>query len=217
MICRLKTLLRKYCSHSDSSAALLVLAVLALPPARAVLESYMPLHMLVQLPLLAVLGFVAGQTLRPRLAGLLDRYDPHGIALLLFAVFMIAFWMLPRSLDAAIDGLVMEAFKFVSIPLLIGVPLALAWRRLPLVARAFVYGNFLSMLAVLGWLYLAAPVRLCNYYADGEQVITGKLLLLIALSGLLSWFWQALRGDIARKKGGEVCTGGKGCGRAVNS
>ena len=175
--------------------ALLVLILLAMPPVRAMFESFMPLHMLVQLPLLAVLGVLVAQPLRARLAARLDRHDPYGIALLLIAVFMVAFWMLPRSLDAALDGLTMEAFKFVSIPLFIGIPLALAWQRLPLVARAFVYGNFLSMLAVLGWLYLAAPVRLCNYYADGEQTVTGKLLLLIALCGLLFWFWRALRGD----------------------
>jgi Na+/citrate or Na+/malate symporter len=179
---------------------MLLWLLLALPPLRGLLESAMPLHMLVQLPLLALVGVLAGLRLRARLAAVLDRHDPHGIAMLLAAVFMTAFWMLPRSLDAAIETLPMEFFKFTSIPLLIGVPLALAWQRLHPVARAFVFGNFLSMLAVLGWLYLVAPVRLCNYYAVGEQALTGRLLLLIALICLLSWCWQALRGDTGNVK-----------------
>jgi len=109
---------------------------------------------------------------------LLERFDRHGIATILAALFTLAFWMLPRSLDAA-----------------------LAWPRLPGVARGFVFGNLLSMLAVLGWLYLAAPVRVCNFYLTGDQSLTGKGLLLLAAAGGLYWLVSAFSGGSRQEAG----------------
>ncbi len=172
--------------------ALLLMALLVLT--RTLFESSMPTHMLLQLPLLACAGVMFGSSLRPCADRLQDRFDPGGYALLLVALFMALFWMLPRSLDASIEYLAFDAIKLVTIPLLIGVPLALAWPRLHVIAQAFVFGKFISMLAVLGWLYLAAPVRVCNYYAADEQSMTGRLLLAIALALLLTWFFRVFTG-----------------------
>lgn len=200
-----KRLPRTSCRYSDSLLPLAAWLLLATPLLRDVLESAMYLHMLVQLPLLAVLGALVILPWRKHLSPFQHRHDPRGIALLLLAIFMAAFWMLPRSLDAALETTTIELFKFISLPVLVGMPLVLAWSRLHVIARAFVFGNFLSMLAVLGWLYLAAPVRLCNFYADGEQVVTGKLLLLVALAGLLLWFARAVSGfGIARGCAAEI-------------
>ena len=76
--------------------------------------------------------------------------------------------MLPRALDAALTNPLTEAAKFVSLPALVGLPLALAWQRLPIIGRGFILTNVISMLAVLGWLYIAAPVRICNNYLVGS-------------------------------------------------
>lgn len=172
--------------------------LLALTPLRALLESSMPGHMLLQLPLLILAGAMIGTSLRPGFAALLDRFDRHGIATILVAVFALAFWMLPRSLDAALADPVVEVAKFLSIPVLIGLPVALVWPRLPAVARGFVFANLLSMLAVLGWLYLAAPVRVCNFYLTSDQSLTGKGLLLLAATFGLLWVVRAFSGVTTR-------------------
>ena len=86
-------------------------------------------------------------------------------------------WMVPRALDAALASPVMEVTKFVTLPLLVGAPLSLSWSRLGGMGRAFVIANVLPMWAVVGWLYLAAPVRVCNFYLVEQQAIAGAGLL----------------------------------------
>lgn len=173
----------------------MLILLLAIPPVRTGLESSMPGHMLVQLPLLILAGSLIGISMQPRFASLLHRYDRHGIAMILVGVFAFAFWMLPRSLDAALAQPAIEALKFLTVAGLVGMPVALAWPRLPAVARGFVFGNCLSMLAVLGWLYLAAPARVCNFYLTSEQALTGKGLLLLAAVAGLYWLLSAFSGE----------------------
>ena len=45
------------------------------------------------------------------------------------------------------------------------------------------------MLAVLGWLYIVAPVRVCNNYLVNQQTVAGWLL--VAIAGLLFLAWTA--------------------------
>mgnify|MGYP001825974939 CR=1 FL=1 len=172
-----------------------LIALLACTPLRTGIESSMPGHMLLQLPLLILAGCLIGNSLNPVLASLLDRYDRYGIATILVAWFALAFWMLPRSLGAALSSPLMEFVKFLTVPGLIGMPLSLAWRRLPAVARGFVVGNFLSMLAVLGWLYLAAPIRVCNFYLVSDQSLTGKGMFLLSAAVGLYWLVYAFSGN----------------------
>ena len=100
-------------------AALLFVALL-LPPSRRLLESSMTLQMLVQLPLLISTGYLLREAVPAPLAAAIARWNRHGISGLVLASLAGMFWMLPRSLDAAVS-LPWTAFaKFVSVPLLIG-------------------------------------------------------------------------------------------------
>ena len=76
---------------------------------------------------------------------------------------------------------------------LAGAPLALAWQRFGPIARGFLWTNVVSMLAVLGWLYMAAPVRVCNSYLASAQYDAGLWMVGIALAGFLGWLvaWMA--------------------------
>jgi hypothetical protein len=120
---------------------------------------------------------------------LLAAYNAHGLAFTLLAAVVSTYWMLPRALDAALTEPWMEVAKFVSLPLLVGLPLALSWRPLGAIGRGFVVANFISMVAVAGWLYIVAPVRVCNSYLVDEQTVAGWLL--VAVAGLLSVVWAA--------------------------
>jgi hypothetical protein len=94
--------------------------------------------------------------------------------------------MLPRALDAALTDPWAEVAKFLSLPFLVGFLLVLAWRRLTLIGRGFVWTNFFSMLAVLGWLYIVAPVRVCNSYLVNDQENAGWYMV---IASVLLFFW----------------------------
>jgi len=169
------------------AAAALLVAMLALAPLRAWLEASMRAHMLVQMPLLALAGFVAAAALPPCWRNALHRQAGGSVPLALAAMLASSYWMIPSALDAALVDPWVETAKFVSLPLLVGAPLALAWERLGSIGRGFVWTNFFSMLAVLGWLYVAAPVRVCNSYLVGEQALAGWSMVYIAIALFLGW------------------------------
>lgn len=153
---------------------------LVIPPLTAALESSMATHMLVQIPLLALVGALCAGALPVRIHNWLGCYNENGLPGILLTLFIAAYWMLPRALDGALASPTREAAKFLSLPLLLGLPLALSWRRLGPITKGLVYGNAVSMLGVAGWLYCAAPVRLCNYYRIDQQVLAGQGLLYAA-------------------------------------
>ncbi|CAA7620916.1 Transmembrane protein [Candidatus Terasakiella magnetica] len=153
--------------------------VLAAPSLREVLEQDMTRHMLIQLPFLVLAGWllIPAAAASCRFVVIWDRF---GIAGILTANLAAAYWMLPRSLDNAIALPVFEIAKFISLPLLVGVPLGCCWPRMPMLGKGFVMANVVSMLGIAGWLYLAAPVRVCVFYLSDQQEAVGRLLLCLA-------------------------------------
>lgn len=166
---------------------LTLLFTLALPPMRAWLEASMTTHMLIQIPLLTAAGFALGYALSSQQRAALRRLVGGPLPCILAATFASSYWMLPRALDAALVDPLAAVAKFVSLPLLVGAPLALAWERLGLIGRGFVWTNFFSMLAVLGWLYVAAPVRVCNSYLAADQQDAGWWMIRLAIALFLAW------------------------------
>lgn len=155
----------------------LLIGVLALPPVRDALERVMILHMLVQIPLLAVGGGLIGAALRPSWRARIGEWNRGGVSGILLALIASSWWMAPLALDLALSSPAMELTKFTTLPVLVGAPLALSWQRLGTIGRGFVIANVLPMWAVVGWLYVAAPVRVCNFYLVDQQVIAGVGLL----------------------------------------
>jgi len=172
-----------------SIAGAIIVALLALPVSREALERLMITHMLVQIPLLVVAGGIAAVALPARWKAKVAAWNDGGISGILMALIVSSWWMVPRALDWVLVSPVMETVKFVSLPLFVGAPLALSWRKLGGLGRGFVIANVLPMWAVVGWLYAAAPVRVCNFYLVEQQVVTGigllsaSLLLGLALGG----------------------------------
>jgi len=160
--------------------------LLATPAARELLEATMSAHMLLQIPLLTAAGFLACRLLPEYWQGRLLAAAGGALPCVLLALFASSYWMLPRALDAALANPLAEVAKFISLPVLVGLPLALAWRRLSAIGRGFVWTNFISMLAVLGWLYIAAPLRVCNSYLVNQQESAGWLMVKLAV---LLFFW----------------------------
>lgn len=159
------------------TAGVVLAGALAVPPLRGVLEQGMATHMLVQIPLLTVAGALLATGAPAPWRAAWHRLDPLGLAGLLIAGFTLAFWLLPRNLDLALLSAGAGWAKLMTLPLLAGAPLGLAWGRLPGPVRGLVWANATAMLFVMGWLYLEAPDRLCNSYLLGDQQLTGRGLL----------------------------------------
>ncbi|MBE2244172.1 MAG: hypothetical protein IAE86_15560 [Burkholderiaceae bacterium] len=157
-------------------------ALLAIPAARHALESTMTAQMLIQLPLLALAGawFAKGlpQSVDQRLAG----WNHQGISGLLLASITAMVWMLPLMLDAALADPRVALAKFLSVPLLIGAPVALSWPRAGFVVRGVVLLEVTATAFRLGWLYLISPERLCANYLLDDQMRLGRLLAAIGVA-----------------------------------
>lgn len=168
------------------AAAALLLVLLALPPATALLQSRMPLQLLVQLPLLVACGYLLRGAIPAGGQRALAAGNPAGINGLILASFVLAFWMLPRAMDASVAHGGWTVAKLVSLPLLAGLPLGLSWPRMNFVVRGVVCLELVATCLRLGLLYLASPVRLCNSYGLDEQQFTGHVLLGMG-AALLAW------------------------------
>ena len=183
------------------TAGLLLFGMLALPPMRTALEQSMLGHMLVQIPLLVVSGYWLASGLPPYLRERMQLANAYGITGLALMVVTALFWMLPRHLDAALEEPLYELAKFLTLPLLLGIPLQLSWKRLTIIGQGLVWSNLVAMLWVLAWLYLVAPVRVCNNYLLDEQTLVGRSLLVL---GFLLAAVLAVRPFISSRSSSET-------------
>lgn len=170
--------------------------LLVVPPIRQALQATMTAQMLVQIPLLVIAGWLISGAVPRRVDAALARWNSAGVTGVLLASVTAAMWMLPRMLDASVDEAWVAAAKFTSIPLLIGVPLALSWPPMPFVVR----GAFLLELTAsafrMGWLYLVSPMRLCSNYLLSDQQLLGRLLLVLGAALCLLLAWQLIWGRV---------------------
>lgn len=164
-----------------SQAVLLALCVAALvllasPPGRQLLEARLATHMLVQMPALVLIGIGVSRLSAGALGAHAATWNRGGATGLLLALAISMFWMLPRSMDAALVDMRFEVGKFVSLPVA-GVALAWSYPRAGTIVKGVLNAHVVSALGVMGWAYLAAPVRLCNAYLASDQATAGAGLL----------------------------------------
>ncbi|MCC7025050.1 MAG: hypothetical protein IT338_19620 [Thermomicrobiales bacterium] len=186
------------------AAGLLLIA--AVPPLAWWWEASLVRHMLMQIPMLVLAGFLLGTLVAPSPDLGVREERAGGIAAVLLATFCVTFWMIPRWLDAAVASHRVDAIKIMTLVLLAGLPLAWGWPRLGPVARGFVWVQAISMAIVLGLLYLTFPNRLCNSYLVNEQAILGIAMLGIAgflgLAGAVPVLFGANNGSPAPRHPG---------------
>lgn len=161
------------------AATVVVWLVLALPPARHALEASMTTQMLLQLPLLALAGAWLARGVPPAWSAAWAAWNRGGVTGLVLASMASMPWMLPRAMDAAVDGWPVELLKFASVPLLIGLPFALTWPRMGFVVRGVFFSETIATCFRLGWLYRVSPERLCSNYLLDDQQRLGNWLLLV--------------------------------------
>lgn len=175
------------------SAALLFLVLLA-PPVKRALEASMTAQMLLQIPLLVAVGVFIARLLPIRATRVIADWNYRGIGGLVLATMTSMFWMLPRTLDAAVTDPLVAVAKYASAPLLIGLPLALSWPRMGFIVRGVFLVECIATFFRLGWLYLISPDRLCNLYLLDDQQRLGQLLLLIGAALFVAIAWKLVWG-----------------------
>jgi hypothetical protein len=185
-------------------AALLFLALLA-PTVMHALQQRMTTQMLVQIPLLVIVGHFIARSLPDGATAVIDNWNSRGITGLVLATVTSMFWMLPRMLDASVTDALVATAKYASVPFLIGLPLALSWPRMGFIVRGVFLAECIATLFRLGWLYLISPERLCNLYLLEDQQRLGQWLLLIgaalclAIASKLMWGHFDSPGDVAQE------------------
>lgn len=175
---------------------LVLWGVLALPPVRRVLEATMTLQMLVQIPLLTIAGWWLLPLVPRRASDALAAWNCNGVSGIALVSFVAMVWMLPRMMDASLVDPWVAVAKLASVPLLIGLPLALSWPRASFVARGVYLLEVVATTFRLGWLYLVSPVRLCSNYLLGDQQQLGKIMFAIGVAIVLLLAWRLLWGRI---------------------
>ncbi|SEP91369.1 hypothetical protein SAMN05216232_1292 [Virgibacillus subterraneus] len=163
----------------------LLFVLLIIPPIRNLMESVMVVHMLVQIPLLIISGWLISGYFQCKFPGFFSKWNSNGVPGIILVVFLITYWMIPRTLDEALNAWYIELFKIVSLPFLVGIPLQDSWKKLNSLGRSFIIFNFILMSGLMAWLYIDAPVRLCNNYLEVEQKVLGWGFLIITVSIVL--------------------------------
>lgn len=181
-------------SHCKAWRGPLLWLVLALPPVRHGLEATMALQMLVQIPLLALTGWWLYLRMSGGIRDSVATWNQNGVSGIVLVSLTAMVWMLPRSMDAALEAPWIETAKFFSVPLLIGLPLAASWPRAGFVARGVFLAEVIATTFRLGWLYLISPERLCSNYPLGDQQWLGRILLGVGVAICLRVAWKLLWG-----------------------
>ncbi|MEZ4585412.1 MAG: hypothetical protein R2909_03305 [Gemmatimonadales bacterium] len=154
----------------------------------------MTLQMLMQIPLLTLAGWLIAPRISSRAAAVVARWNDGGVPGLLLASLTGLLWMLPRMMDSSVQDPGMALAKFSSVPLLIGMPLALSWPRAGFVVRGVLLLEVTATAFRLGWLYLAAPERLCASYLLSDQQRLGGCLLAVGMGISLGLVWKLMWG-----------------------
>ncbi|MDH4224461.1 MAG: hypothetical protein OEW12_02305 [Deltaproteobacteria bacterium] len=152
-------------------AAPLAAVAVSSPPLSPWLQTTMAGHMLVQMPLLLLLGGAWGGrvTLLPAAA------DPWGLTGLVWFVGTHLFWWIPRSLDLATLqpgwGALMHGSLFAA-----GWALGQSWARAPFALQGTLAVHLVALLLAMGVIYQGALFVVCQSYPLEQQQEMGGLL-----------------------------------------
>ncbi|MCC3355580.1 hypothetical protein [Bacillus sp. REN16] len=183
---------------------ILLLLFVSVPYVRLMLEASMVATMLIQIPLLVVSGYFLAKGFPKKWQTFFLFFNGNGIAGILITLFILTYWSLPRSIDAALNDPLMEFAKYISLPFLAGLFLYYSWQLLGPISKAFIWANMISMIFVMSWLYLASPARLCNNYLVTEQQELGKAMFILGMGICIVFMGRVFIGkpmfNVIRKK-----------------
>jgi hypothetical protein len=170
------------------SATILVAAVAG---CRHWLERDMARHMLIEFPLLLLVGAALAWATEGATRGVLARCNLYGLAGFAFVTLTLAYWMIPAALDASVREGWIGGAKWLTL-LTSGYVLPASFSLATLPVQGLMIGNIAWMSAVVGLLYQQADRQLCLYYLADAQVVAGQGLVAAAVILGLSWCLSAV-------------------------
>lgn len=165
----------------QSLYGLIVLLLLALPPMRTLLESYMAFHMHMQMMLLFISGVMMAPLFQRYLPKLFNHFNRTGIPGVILCLIIIIYWMIPRTMDEALEIWYIELFKFVSLPLFAGVAIRDSWMKIKEFGQVVVLAIIGIIFSVMTYLYIFSESTLCNNYLMVDQKTVGWGFLFFVL------------------------------------
>jgi hypothetical protein len=168
---------------------------LSLWPLRAVIIEDMFWHMNVQISLLIAVGVIC-KIPAIALSQTLSRFNVYGLNSFIISQVILAFWMLPISIDRAIIYWEYDLVKIVSL-VVCGWLIQVSFKKTTVVIEIFFVGYFLAMMLWVGLYYIQSDVRLCNVYSQDSQQYAGVGLMFFAVVLSLVWAISKLNKKIA--------------------
>lgn len=174
-------------------AITLAAVTLSLPPLRHLIEQSMTWHMVVQMPLLMLAGWVFAHLVALPARRFLQlskapSWNQFGLTGGVTTLVVLVYWMLPSSIDRALVVPRVDAFKVVSL-WSCGVLLRHCAERAPWLVQLFFIGTVLPMLVWAGLYFASTDLRLCNAYSLDSQIAAGRSLVGLAVA--LAVWWAA--------------------------
>ncbi|WP_058308060.1 hypothetical protein [Gracilibacillus massiliensis] len=164
---------------------LILYIFLILPPVANLLESIMIFHMHTQMPLLVFTGFLVTPFLKNKFPRFFDKWNRSGIPGIVLVVLIWSYWQLPRAMDDALTHFYVEYFKFISLPILVGIPLRDSWKKIRNIGQYMFLIYLFATLVITGFLYIWIDQQICNNYLIIEQQTLGWGSLAMAACLLL--------------------------------
>ena len=177
--------------NSLSGLCFLSAITLSINPFRVLIINDMMWHMNIQMPLLILSGVFITFPEKFNFDKLI-RLNLYGLTSFILSQLILAYWMLPISIDRAIINWKYDIAKIISL-VLCGILIRLSLSKSTLVMEIFFIGYFLSMMIWAGNFYFQSNERLCNVYSQDSQQFAGAGLMLIGAMLTLIWISSKLK------------------------
>jgi hypothetical protein len=170
-----------------------ILAIaMSAPPLRALIEQSMTWHMVIQMPMLVLAGWlVMHAKINSTLSRWLEPWNRYGMTGFIVAQVIIAYWMLPLAIDKAVVQLDSDLLKLVTL-IVCGAMLRHSAERAPVVLQLFFVGYLVSMMSWLGLYFATTNLRLCNAYSLESQLVTGWGVVTMAVTLGFVWAFNTI-------------------------
>lgn len=184
---------RNFLTGAGAGVIVSVLAcALSVPPARNLIEQSMSWHMVVQMPLLLLGGWLLmGAVPQGRGLQQLNAWNRFGLTGFIASQVIFAYWMLPVSIDRAVVLPSVDLLKLVFL-LVCGAMLKHSVDRSPAVVQLFFVGYAVSMLATAGMYLATTDRRLCNAYSLQGQLNAGLGVATLGVALGCAWGYRAV-------------------------
>ena len=178
-------------SRTVALAVSLLAISLSVPPLRSLIEQSMFWHMVVQMPLLVLAGWLT-MSARPQRSPFqfMSAWNVYGLNGFFLTFLILAYWMLPSAIDRAVVLPEADGLKLLTL-FTAGALSKHALDRSPSVLQLFFVALTVSMLIWLGFYFITTELRLCNAYSLASQVSTGWGLIGLGITTGGAWLLYA--------------------------